>query len=313
MTIVLVILSLFLSYSPAVKLSLLILAGGEAVFLLVGVLWAVFQGKVAFGRLVMIQIAMSIIQAILMIGGILMKSPLLFFACAHTIVNICGLALSWVGVKKYFSPSLRPEITVDAARVILKRGYPFAIGLLVSVAYFKMDTLILGYYFDPQKFPDVGLYSLAYKPFEVITVIGGYVSQTLYPLFVPLIAALKVKHEFKEYAFYSILMALAAGVFLYFGAPFIIMVLGGAEYVLAALPLKILSLAACVTILSGYFVAIALAGGKEKQLMYYGAVALAANVVLNVVWVPTGSYIATSWTTVITQTIIMIGNAYRCV
>ena len=60
-------------------------------------------------------------------------------------------------------------------------------------------------------------------------------------------------------------MALAAGVFLYFGAPFIIMVLGGAEYVLAALPLKILSLAACVTILSGYFVAIALAGGKEKM------------------------------------------------
>lgn len=300
----------FLPYSIDAKLSLVIIGIGQAVFLLMGVFWAILQGKVAFGRLVIVQVFMSIVQAILMISGVIVGASLVYFAFAHTLVVISGCVLSWLYVKGLIQGPVRMKLQLATVKNVLTRGFPFAIGLLVSVAYLKIDTLILAYFFDPQTHSDVGFYSLAYRPFEVVTVFGGYVSQTLYPLFVPLISSRKIIREFWAYLGYSLILAAGAGIFLFFGAPFIVSVLGGHEYASSVLPLKILAAAAAITILSGYFVAIALAGGKEKQLMYYGAIALAANVLLNLIWVPTGSYIATSWTTVVTQSIILLGNAY---
>lgn len=304
------IASVFLPYSSNVKHALIVIGIAEFLNILNGVFHGVFQGQVAFGRLTLIMILTSITQAIFMLFGIFLKAPFLFFAYAHTITVLISTFMSWTVAKSLIGHSIEYNFQLSSLKTTLRRGFPFAIGLLVSVAYFRADTLILGYYFDPQKFPDVGLYSLAYKPFEVVVVVGGYMAQTLYPLFVPLISTKILLNANKKYVLYSLGMALGAAMFLYFGAPYFVMLLGGAAYSLSVVPIQILAVAASVTILSGYFGALALAGGKEKKLMVYGACALVVNIILNVLWVPKYSYIATSWATVITQSVIMIGNAY---
>ncbi len=306
----LVLATMLSPYSSSVKHALLIIGIAEFINILNGVFHGVFQGKVAFGKLTVIMIMTSVIQASLIMTGIILKAPFLFFAYAHTVTVIVSTVLSWIGARHLIAKPIEFNFQLLALKTTLRRGLPFAMGLLVSVAYFRVDTLILGYYFDPQNFPDVGLYSLAYKPFEVVIVVGGYMAQTLYPLFVPLISSAILVKENTKYLMYSCVMAVGAAMFLYFGAPYFVMLLGGAEYALSVNPIRILALAAGVTIISGYFGAIALAGGKEKKLAWYGACALIVNIVLNILWVPQSSYIATSWTTVITQSIIMGGNAY---
>lgn len=306
----LVVATAFLSYSNNIKHALLIIGFAEFLNILNGVFHGVFQGKVVFGRLTLIMIATSIIQTILMLGGIFLKAPFLYFAYAYMLTVALSTVMSWTVAKGLIVGSIEFNFQLDSCMKTLRRGFPFAMGLLVSVAYFRIDTLILGYYFDPQKFPDVGIYALAYKPFEVVVVVGGYMSQTLYPLFVPLITSAMLVKENKKYLVYSIALAIGAALFLYVGAPYFVMLLGGAQYISSVLPIKILALAAAVTILSGYFGALALAGGKEKKLMMYGTCALMVNIIANMWWIPMNSYIATSWATVITQSIIMSGNAF---
>lgn len=306
---ILAIGTVYVPYSREIQHSFFIIALAEGINILNGVFHGVFQGKVAFGRLTLIMIVTSVLQALLMLTGIYLKAPFLYFSYAYALTVVLCTGMSWAAAKRYIGHSIEFNFKISPLYKTLKRGFPFAMGLLVSVAYFKVDTLILGYYFNPQKFPDVGLYSLAYKPFEVVVVLGGYMSQTLYPLFVPLISSSLLAAENRKYVLYSSAIALASGLFLYFGAPYFVMLLGGSQYTLSVVPIKILACAAGITIMSGYFGALALAGGKEKKLMMYGTCALLINIVLNFWWVPKGSYIATSWTTVITQSIIMGGNA----
>lgn len=307
---ILIAATVFLPYSNSVKHALMVIGIAECLNILNGVFHGVFQGKVVFGRLTLIMITTSVVQAILMLGGVFLNAPFLYFAYAHMLAVALSTVMSWIVAKDVIVKPIEFNFQRTSFIKTLQRGYPFAMGLLVSVAYFRADTLILGYYFDPQKFPDVGLYTLAYKPFEVVVVVGGYMSQTLYPLFVPLISSVTLVMENKRYLKYSYALAIGAALFLYVGAPYFVLLLGGAQYAFSVIPIKILALAAGITILSGYFGALALAGGKEKKLMMYGACALLVNIILNIWWVPQGSYIATSWATVITQSIIMCGNAY---
>ena len=92
-------------------------------------------------------------------------------------------------------------------------------------------------------------------------------------------------------------------------APFIVAVLGGSGFEASVHVLRILALATSATVLAGFCNALLLIGHQEKAVMVVSAIALIVNVILNIVFIPHFSYGAASWSTVVTQGIILVGSS----
>ena len=169
---------------------------------------------------------------------------------------------------------------------------------------------MLSYFYDPRLTPDVGVYSVAYRFFEVAIVFGGYFTQTLFPYIANQMGKASYFLERNKFLHYSIFLGIAASLMMYFSAEHIILLLGGVRYLDAVEPVRILSIVSGVSIIAGYYLNIAFAGGRQKELFYVSLIALICNVLLNLIFIPKFSYIGASWTTVATQIFILTGNAY---
>jgi O-antigen/teichoic acid export membrane protein len=97
---------------------------------------------------------------------------------------------------------------------------------------------------------------------------------------------------------------------LFIFAKLFIFILAGEGFYPATLALQILSFAAVSSILSGFFLNIAIAGGKQLLLLKYSFIAAVLNICLNLLIIPKYSFIGASWTTVVTQLLILIMNIY---
>jgi O-antigen/teichoic acid export membrane protein len=105
----------------------------------------------------------------------------------------------------------------------------------------------------------------------------------------------------------TFLLALLAIAGLYIGAPLYIRIIGGIQYESAINALRILSLASGITIVSGYFASKLLSEKREKSIFVISFIAFLVNIIANIVFIPQFSFIATSWITVLTQLIVLIG------
>lgn len=304
---VLLFFNSYIPYSEQVQRGILIAGLGYAFFLQAAVMWGVFQSRLTFEKAVVSQVAGTVVQFVMIVAGVYFNMSFAYFMWAFIAGNVMSFFVSWI----LFKPSFR-LISFRGAHLtsVLRASLPFAAGVIVSTLYFRFDMLYLGYIFEPSQLPDVGLYALAYKPFEVVLLLGGYYSQVLFPLFSSLLKKKKPMKYVNRYLAYSAIIGISAMVSLYIFAPIVIALLGGETYNPAITPMQILSLAVAPSIMSGFFLTIAIAGKKEIQALYIAIIALVINVVLNVLFVPTYSYIAASWITVVTQTCIMAGYLY---
>ncbi|OGK29771.1 hypothetical protein A3B02_02195 [Candidatus Roizmanbacteria bacterium RIFCSPLOWO2_01_FULL_42_14] len=295
-------------YGSIVKDGIVLAVIGQMLFLVMGLLWAVLQGQVQFGRIIFVQIHMAVLQVALYIAATMMDAGVREYALIYSLVIGLSLVLTWFVSRRYIP---RFSFRIDTSEIIRSflQAWPFAISLLVSVAYFRIDMLILGYYFKPELTPDVGIYSLAYKPFEVLIVVGGYISNTIFPVLVRQVGTKQFIPNVRKYGALSFFAAIGLGIFLWIMAPFIVAVLGGSGFEASVHVLRILALATSATVLAGFCNALLLIGHQEKAVMVVSAIALIVNVILNIVFIPHFSYGAASWSTVVTQGIILVGSS----
>lgn len=270
-------------------------------------IWSYFQGNLQYKKVVIPSIVVSIMSLALILLGIRLELSLAYFLSVFTLSSLSGLVLSLL-----ISPpgQFRFIFNRQEMMTILKTSAPFAAGFIISVMYFKIDTLILSYYFHPEKLPDVGFYSLAYKPFEICVILGSYFTQTLFPFFSQKRDMKIFRQLVKKYFAFSFGISLVVGITLFAGSPLIIRMLGGTAYTHSIIPLRILSLAAFLTILAGFFMSVALSKHKEVQLLKIAGIALILNIALNMYSIPRYSYVGASWATVVTQCFILIGQIY---
>lgn len=296
----------FSGYSGGIKRGILIASLSSITLLLSNTLWSVFKGQLRYKVIVTAQVMTSATIVILFWFGLLQKLELQYFIIAYVVGYGCGLIFSlacWDRPYKQFT------LVSRHIRSLLIDFLPFIAIYLFATAYFKIDVLLLGFFFSPQHSPVVGYYSLAYKPFEIAIVLGGYFTQTLLPYFSVErgIFLQKSRTFFRNVTFF---VALCVFVGLYLCAPLYIYIIGGSEYQAALIPLQILSVAAAITIMSGYYASSLLAYHQEKSIVWISIVAFCVNIGANVILIPRYSYLAASWTTVLTQCIVLIGYLF---
>lgn len=302
-----VILVFFFPYGNLVKLGVIIASLGTFFSLLSSVIWSYFQGKVEFQNVVYSQIANSVAVVVLTIAGIYLKLPMIFFVVVFLLGNLVSffVSLDLARIKIFFM-SVSRKVYAD----IIKESWSFGVGAIITVAYFKIDSIILSLFYNPANTPDVGIYAIAYKIFEVIVVFGGTFTAAMYPYFSKKISDKDFSASFRKFFLYTLVISVLGGLFLLVFSKPLVLLLGGGSYINASNSLIILSAAAVATILAGFFLNIAVSVGKQVLVAKYALAALVINVILNFIFIPRYSYIAASWITVVTQLFILITNAY---
>ncbi len=276
-----------------------IIAGcGHLFFLLTNDFLSFLKGKKDFFRASIFQIGISFIMLCAIFLGILVRASTEKFIVFGAVASLVGFLV----VKKNTSLSIS-FTPVKKILTLFWQTLPLGIAALISLAYLKLDVVFLGHYFPPDKFPDVGLYAIAYRPFELAIVIGGLYTQTL----LPYLADKLHNNTFILQSFLKILcIAIALGLLLYIGAPFIISIIGGSDYGASIQALRILSGAAMSTILAGFAYTIILAKKRENYILISSLATLIVNIGMNYYLIPSHSYIGASWATLITQSTLCV-------
>ena len=197
--------------------------------------------------------------------------------------------------------------------MLARESLPFALTLIISTLYFKVDVPILKFF---TTFAAVGIYSAAYKYLEAVV----FVPQTLMDPVFPALS--QIAHEnidrLGSAATKAYKMLAVTGVPLTVGmvvlaAPIIKYTIPGFE---KAIPvLQVLGLGILFLFVNNAFLYTLNAMGRQSDSTRLAAMSLVVNVALNLLLIPQsnaiyGGYMGSAWATVLTEVGLFIGGWY---
>ena len=188
-------------------------------------------------------------------------------------------------------------------KALLREALPIGISIILTVVYFKLDTILLSLF---REAPDVGIYNLAYKILE---------SLIFFPaMFVGLVMPQLSKYAFRQKRRFQevfqrafdvlLILALPMCLGLYFKAEAIVTLIGGAEFLASKETLQILTGAIFMIFFGALLAQSIIAWGRQRKLMAIYGSGLILNLGANLIFIPRYSYIGASWTTVATETLV---------
>lgn len=300
---VFVVLALFLPYPKQVLSGIIIYAFGNLFTLLYNMYFAVFQAKLHLEKHLISQSLGALMILFLTFLFIIQKLAFGWFIFAQVIGALTTFLAGW----KLLELKLSLNINFPAFRKILKDGWPLSLTGIIAIFYSRADIFILSFFKNPGNLPDVGIYSLAYRIFEVVLIFSTFFSNALFPIFIK-----EIKNDnFKKILNQSLVLSLIGGLFVTFGviifARQIVLVVAGEKFVLATLPIQILSLAFTLSLFLNIYYNLVVTLNKQKFLILVGIIALGFNLLANVIFIPRFSYLASSVITVLTAAIILCG------
>lgn len=217
-----------------------------------------------------------------------------------TIINLLLKYLFTAGEIK-----IRFEFDKQTILWLLKLSLPLGIVFIVNNFYFKVDTLIL---FHFKGAAEVGIYSVAYKVLETTTFIAAFLAYSLKPLLSTSVhndkakAANAVNRGVVFLLFTALIVVIAC-------VPFskdIILLFSTSDFLGGAPALVILSFSAIFIYLNVLFGEIMIAKDMRKYLIGVSIFVLLFNIISNIILIPKYSYMAASYTTLISEMILLI-------
>lgn len=186
----------------------------------------------------------------------------------------------------------------------LKVAWPISLTLLLNTVYFRVDTFILT---SSHSFADSGNYNLAYSVFQAILVLPTFIMNSFYPLMISKLSENKSAFikQAKRVGITLFGLSLVASSCGYFFASFVIKILSGQGFLGSVQSLQILSLGFPAYFISSLlmWVMISLKKYKAMSLVYF--IGLMINIILNLIFIPKYSYLASSWITGISEYLIL--------
>lgn len=305
-TILALIVLLFFPYSQTLKIGIIIGALAVGIGGLSGYGTAIFQSNIRLDLVTLIDVITKFVTVGLIAAFVFLK--LSFYHIVATVLfgNIVGFLVTIIILKKF----IRFNFYYDhlLAKKIIRWSIPIGFTSLFSLAYFKLDTIMLSVM---RGSAEVGIYSLAYKILENILVLWGFYMASVYPMLA------KMSNERKSFNYLfsnSFYIAFFSSVFIalvfFFLAPVFIGILGGKNFYSSTLSLRILIFALPILFINNLFYYRFIISSNIKLLLFYLVLSLVINFVLNLVFIPRYGYIAASVITVVTEMIFFLLMAY---
>lgn len=188
---------------------------------------------------------------------------------------------------------------------IIKLSLPLGVVFIVNNFYFKVDTLILFYF---KGAAEVGIYSVAYKILETTIFVAAFLAYSLKPML-----SVNVETD-REKAGRAINRGIT---FLFFCAltlaimsiPFskqMILFLSDSAFLGGAPVLIILSFAVIFIYINILMGEIMIAKDLRRYLFWVSIIVLLFNIVSNIILIPRYSYIAAAYTTLASETLLLV-------
>jgi O-antigen/teichoic acid export membrane protein len=227
---------------------------------------------------------------------------LIALAAAMTTVGAITATVQATAALRLVRPRARPsrQAIMEVARV----GVPVGVAGLLVLIYARIDQLIV---FSVAGSTEAGLYGAVYRIVEQ----AHFVPVSLMTTLAPIIAAswtvdrermLRIARMASEYLAIGSLGGLAVSLVI---AQQLTVLLYGQEFAAAASALPILA-GSFVFICFGYLTGnMLLVIGLQRRLVTVGLIGLVINVVGNLLWVPSGGFMAAAWMTLITEAIVV--------
>lgn len=262
---------------------------------------AIFQSKIRLDMVTLTDLVAKIITVGFILFFVSGRYSLIYIIGAVLIGNLGSSLISFLILRNYV---LIREFKKDIALNLLKVGIPIGITSFLSLAYFKIDTVMLSIFKTSY---EVGVYSLSYKILENTIVAWSFYMATAYPI---LSSYSSDKLKFNKLAKNSFLLAISSSIgiiliFYFFGNE-IIEVFAGNRFSDSLAALNILALSLPFLFLNNVFYYIFFLKNRIKVLILGIGATLAINIFLNIIIIPPFGYIGASVVTIISEIVLFI-------
>ncbi len=240
---------------------------------------------------------------------------------AYSIGTAVNCFASAILARRFIKIGLGKEISYWPT--IFRQAFPIGIVLVFHFIYFKIDSLMLSWM---KGLVDVGIYGTSYKLLEVLDSLPVMFLGASFPL----ITQYATNNDYrlnsafqKQFDFLSLIgFPIVAGTFVL--AKPIIDLVGGrsGEFsstatvsflnhpATAVTVLQILVFVIAVSIFSNLYAYLIVSLGKQKDMVWPTIGFAIINIVLNLILIPTASYIGSSFATLITEVVVLTATVY---
>lgn len=227
-----------------------------------------------------------------------------YLAISYAIGSGLGLAAVIFAFRSYFSGLIK-NFSLALLKPVMLSAWPFGLMGLMGAIMINTDMIMVGFLRTIQ---EVGLYSAAQRPIQLLYLIPGLLAVPLFPAMSRLAGD---KTTFTNILGKAIRVVLLAAFPLAIGGAVAgretMLLLFGNEYLQATSVFQILAVTFIITFPSTIVGNAIFATNREKNLIVYAILGISGNFLFNLLLIPQFGIVGAAWSTVITQ---IISNGY---
>jgi len=231
-------IALWAGYPPATREMIFILGIATLLFNLHPTFSGVFEVHQRMELSAFCRTLSFVLIALASLPGLLLGAGMTYFAAA----NLAATAAATVVWYRMSSRYARPVLDVGRIGPMFRESIPFGLGGIFYMSYFRMDTVILSLFRSER---EVGIYSAAYKLFEIVVKVAATVSTAVLPvMYRHSVADLgKLRTLYHRLVAISAALAVGGAVVIYALAPVVLQVLYGDRFADSTIVLQVLAFA----------------------------------------------------------------------
>lgn len=285
-------------YSPLVKIGIIFFSLSFFTRTFVYSAGALFQQNFSYSKATYATIISSIITLGVVLATVFLKLSLLWIIAGYFFGGV-GEALVSLYFVRHAISFPKPEFSFF--KKIFWQTLPLTILLFLNLLYFRIDMILLAL-FQPAK--AVGLYDYAYKYFDFLLALPLFLSNTLYPYLLTRYNNSRIQKKsigLYTAGFFFLGSILVPVVWL--ASPFIALI--RLDFAPSIIPLRILSLSLPIFFATNILQWIFITKKKQTFLVWVYGLSLVINMVLNYLFIPHFSYIASSIITDVSEGMVL--------
>lgn len=238
------------------------------------------------------------------------RNDILWYALVSISGNVCANIINFFHVRKKYD--LHSKIVRRSLKTkhIVPIFVLFSSGIALNI-YINSDVTVLGIIKGDYA---VGIYTVATRIYFMVKTMINSVTTVVIPRASSMLESednSEVSLLYKQTLSAVVLLSIPALIGLISMSDEIILLLSGGEYLNAAVPLRILSIALIFATLGSVFVNCILTPHRmEKTVLKFTLVSAVVNIILNIILIPRFGYNAAALTTVIAEAIMCLCSYY---
>jgi len=296
--------TLGLGFSPFVRIGIFIYSFSLFTQAIIISATAIFQKKLNYFPYLISYVLGSVVNLLIVSAFSYLGFSILYIVLAFVLSSIATSAVALFYVRKKILPI---SFDIDFSKKILIKSFPIGLILIFNLIYFRADMLLLSL-LKPTN--DVGIYGVSYKFFDFLIALPLFLSNALYPFLLANKNNSKKFFSITKYYFFVFLVSSVAIILpFWFLSPLLSLI--RVDFIPAIVPFRILLMSLPFFFLTSFLQWILISLGKQKFLAAVYVFSTIINIVLNVIFIPQWSYLATAVITGISEGIVFALLAFK--